>query len=201
VAFTAIVLRTAPGEGGIRRSTLYVSQEYIPHKEKDESGAVLPNQEWQHPEPAELHYCEIGTLAGDERVTQLLESTLDLGIGQFGGHGRILNLDDCPWMNDRLETWADRQARTEEEEAEAERQRYAAEMARAPIYGYCARCGCETEQCKGPQHRAENRCMSCGGGLGDVRERYCINCLDLPFREKREQAIGERVVYLGEEPV
>jgi len=92
---------------------------------------VLPNQEWQHPEPAELHYCEIGTLVGDERVTQLLESTLDLGIGQSGGHGRILDLEDCPWLNDRLETWADRQARTEEDEAEAERQRYAEEMARA----------------------------------------------------------------------
>jgi hypothetical protein len=180
---------------------LYVSQDYIPHKQRDALGGVLPNQEWQHPEPAALRYCEIGTSVADERVTQRMESILNLGIGQFGGHGRILELESCTWLNDRLETWADRQSRTAQEQAEAESQKCAEEMAMAPVFDFCKRCVDETEQCKGSTHRGHSRCMLCNGGLGDEFARLCLNCLDLPYRERREKAIGEKIVYLGEEPI
>ena len=110
-----------------------------------------------------------------------------------------MDLEDCPWLNDRLETWADRQARMEEEEAE--HQRYAEEMARAPVYDFCERCGGQTEKCKGSQHRGHSHCMACGGRVGDAAARLCVNCLDLPYREKREKAIGEEIMYLGEEPI
>lgn len=200
MAFTVIVLRGAAAGTDLLRSTLFFSQEYLPQKERDPSGAVLPNQEWQHPQPDELHYCEIGTLAGDERVTGLVDMFLNVGTSESGGHVRILFLEDCPWLKDRLETWGDRQARAKQEYAEEQRERQRQEMAKAPVYKYCEQCGEETEQCKGPEHRGRSRCMTCGGGPGDLGARYCVNCVDLPYRERREATIGQPIVYLSEEP-
>jgi len=199
VAYTIVVVHSADDEGELHRRRVYLSQEYLPHKERDESGALLPNQEWQHPEPSELHHCDVGMLNGDQRAMQLIEVILNLGTGQTGRHGRMLTLESCPWIEERLETWVDRQAQVEEEQAAEERRRYAEEMARAPVYGYCERCARETEQCKGPQHRGRNRYMACGGGLGESRNRVCVNCVDLPYREKREQALGHPIVYSGED--
>jgi hypothetical protein len=204
MASTLIVLRTdVDGETGLQRIALYLSQEYLPHKERDDDGVVLPNQEWQHPEPTELHYCHIGTLHGDDRVVQMLEATLHLGNSQFGGHGRLLVLDTCPWINEHLETWEDRHAREAEEQAQRD-EGLAAEWHRewtlaTPVFAYCQRCEQSTEQCKGPSHRGSNRCMRCCGGVGDTRVRYCANCLDLPYREHRERAINEPITYSGEE--
>jgi hypothetical protein len=41
--------------------------------------------------------------------------------------------------------------------------------------------------------------MECSGGLGDASRRYCFNCIDLPWRRKREKAAGYEIVYLNEE--
>jgi len=41
--------------------------------------------------------------------------------------------------------------------------------------------------------------MDCGGGAGDDTRRFCVNCLDLHWREKREKAIGGSITYLSEE--
>jgi len=199
MASTLIVLRTdADSATGLRRLALYLSQEYLPHKERDAAGVVLPNQEWQHPEPTELHYCHIGTLHGDDRTLQVIEATLHLGNGQFGGHGRFLVFDTCLWIEERLESWDDRRAREEEEEAEREAERHREWLLAAPIFAYCPHCEQDTEQCKGPDHRGSNRCMRCCGGVGNASVQHCSNCLDLPYREKREIAIKETIAYTGE---
>jgi len=203
MAITVLGIKKHGAQGAFPRTTFFVSQEYVPHKETDSSGAVLPNQEWQHPKPETLHYCKLGALTSDGGVDGLFHALLELGAGQMGGHVRILTPEECSWLNGRIESWADRHLREKQEELERERQ-HAAEMAaeqalRAPVYDYCPRCDERTEQCKGPAHRGENRCITCNGGLGDTNRQHCNNCLDLSYRQKRETALGERVVYLGEE--
>lgn len=37
--------------------------------------------------------------------------------------------------------------------------------------------------------------MDCGGGIADVVNRTCVNCIDLPYRTKREALSGERIAY------
>jgi hypothetical protein len=188
---------------GLYRTAIYFSQEYMPYKATDAVGAVLTGQEWQRPDAETLRYCDIGELVTDTRVDGLLSTLLSLGAAEMGGHIRILFMDECPWLNGHLETWADRWARSQRELEERERQ-HVAELAameamRAPILGYCPRCFRQTEQCKGDRHRGENRCMKCNGDLGDPNRRWCANCIDLPYREKREAALGHAIVYAGEE--
>jgi hypothetical protein len=40
--------------------------------------------------------------------------------------------------------------------------------------------------------------MECGGGVVDIQWRHCANCVDLPYRKKREKVIGEPIVYENE---
>ncbi len=115
----------------------------------------------------------------------------------MGGHGRILHVDQCPWLEGQIESWEQRQERSDlEEQAE----RAAEEEIRRSVYAKCERCGATTEQCKGPSHRGQNRCMACCGGVADARRRICSNCIDIPYREKREQASGQTISYIGEQP-
>jgi hypothetical protein len=65
-------------------------------------------------------------------------------------------------------------------------------------YMSCERCARKTEQCQEYEHRGITRCMDCGGGIQDIRNRRCANCVDLPNRKIREQRSGELVVYLSE---
>jgi hypothetical protein len=183
-----------------RRSvSLFISEEYLPYKERDTSGNVLPNQKWQHPTPNELHYCKVGTLVTDDRASQLITTMLELGADQKGGHARVMFMDEVSWLKKRTETWKDRAKRERQRLAERERQEILKEAAKEPSYAFCPRCGATTESCKNPRHRGSNPCMKCGGGLGESEHRHCVNCLDLPWREKREQAVGQKIVYLTEE--
>jgi hypothetical protein len=184
-------------------TTYYLSQEYLPTKDKDALGNILPNQEWQHPVSETLSYCRLGAVIGTERIDDILKSLLTLGAGGMGGHIRIIFTEAAEWIEERVETLEDRCRREEQENAEryasyvAENQK---EQRRAePIYAYCRRCECSVEQCKGPNHRGVNRCMHCCGEIGDAANRICRNCLDLPWREKREQLRGAREIYEGEE--
>jgi hypothetical protein len=196
MAITLLKITKRRARRELLRTTFLISEEYIQHKETIPDGAVLPNQTWQHPEPETLRYCKLGEFDGDGRVDGIFRALLDLGANQMGGHIRILTPEKCRWLNGRIESWTDRHIR---EERGLERSRAAEQALRAPLYAYCPRCDEPTEQCKESAHRGENRCMTCNGGMGDTNRRYCNNCLDLPYREKRESAIGERVVYMGEE--
>lgn len=180
----------------------YLSQEYSPAKDKDALGNIVPNQEWQHPVPETLSYCRLGVVTGTDRTDGILKALLTLGAGQMGGHIRII-LETAEWIEERVETLDDRRRREEQEEneryahhiAEQQEERRQAE----PLYAHCHRCQSSAEQCKGPNHGGANRCMHCCGGIGDAANRICRNCLDLTWREKREQLSGEREVYEGEE--
>lgn len=193
MAITLIGIRESADAGHI--TTFFISGEYIPHKERDEFGNVLPDQEWQHPEPAGLHYCRLGTFAMDEGVGHLLDALLNLGATQMGGHVRVKVVEDASWMPRQIETWADRAEREETERIERERQY---QFEHAQVYGYCSRCAEHTEQCKNPQHRGPNLCINCNGGAGNTTDRHCSNCLDLPWRNKRERALGQEIVYTSE---
>jgi hypothetical protein len=57
-----------------------------------------------------------------------------------------------------------------------------------PIRGWCVECDRETEQCQGPEHVGENRCMKCCGGIHSFRYRICVNCGDGPVGGERETA-------------
>jgi hypothetical protein len=200
MAFTIVGMRKATEKGHPRETIVYVSHEYIPHKERDAMGGVLPNQEWQHPDPQTLHYCRLGTLMADLRVENLVESILGFGADHMGGHIRILFQEHAPWIEERLDSWSERRAR-EQQEYEREREMQAAAEAaeRAPVYDYCPRCNNQMEQCKNPMHRGHNRCMRCNGGESNVAKRHCNNCHDLKYREKREAALGHSITYAGEE--
>lgn len=195
MAFTIVGLK-ASDAADFCNVTLFISQEYAPHKERDELCRVLRDQEWQHPEPEALRYCRLGTLTNDRRVQGILEALLDLGAGEMGGHIRILYLDECVWLAGQLESWEDRERHDAEERAEEERRKM---ERRAPVYAYCRRCQTDTEQCKEPRHRGTNRCIRCCGGFWNGSLRHCNNCADLPYREKREAALGHPIVYSGEE--
>jgi hypothetical protein len=65
-------------------------------------------------------------------------------------------------------------------------------------YMFCVRCNATMEKCQSWQHRGITSCMACGGGLGDRMNRYCMNCVDLPARKRREERSGKRIVYLSE---
>src|ERR1700722_11158154 len=138
MAITLLGVKKHRAECEFPPTTFFISQEYIPHKETDPSGAVLPNQKWQHPEPDALHYCQLGTLIGDTSVGGLFDILLKLGAGQMGGHVRILTPEECPWLDGRIESWADRHLRENQEELEQEGQ-HAKDMAAdhtkgAPVY-------------------------------------------------------------------
>jgi hypothetical protein len=186
------------GNEGLR---LLVSNEYSVDKERDAEGKVLPDQEWQHPDPTTLRYAEFGRFNCPESFASFVHDLLHLGVGQYGGHVRLIEEDTAVVAKDREQSWAEKldQDETWREEMEAERQRehYLEEQKRAPVYQWCSRCGGQREACKNPAHRG-NKCMHCCGGVGDTNNRYCTNCLDLPFREKREKALGHEIVYTGE---
>jgi hypothetical protein len=210
MAFTLLIVRgTQYGEELCRRQRLFISQEYLPKKDRDSSGQVLPDQEWQHPEADQLNYCEMGHLVLDDRCEDLIELVLHQGVTQLGGHSRLIVLEECTWIDSRVETWSRRQDREAMEyqdylarrESEEMLRKYEEDEARRPEYAYCERCERETESCKGPSHRGGNRCMTCGGGLGDAKIRHCVNCIDLPFRKKREEVLGRPIIYRGEEPL
>jgi|ERR1700688_2281398 hypothetical protein len=128
MAFTVLGIHGSTADAESLWTTLFISQEYIPHKDTDSNGAVSPDQEWQHPEPETLHYCKFGALTSDDRVDCLTHALFDLGAAQMGGHVRIMFLEQCPWITSRIESWADRHARSEQERIERERQ-HAIEMA------------------------------------------------------------------------
>jgi len=69
-----------------------------------------------------------------------------------------------------------------------------------PRYEFCERCNAVTEQCLHWNHQGVSRCMDCGGGVGDSVDGYCLTCIDLVYREKREKALGHKIVYAGEMP-
>lgn len=201
MALTVIGIREKDGE--MVRTNLYVSQEYLPHKDCDERGIVLADQEWQHPDAETLRYCFAGALEGDGRVESLLSHVLESGGPWSGGHLRVLFPDNADWIMDQLESWESRWQR-ERGELEAHHAAHRAQESErreraTPIYGPCPKCGGQTEQCKGLKHRGTHRCGVCCGGIMDHANRYCANCLDLPYREKREAALGEPIIYSGEE--
>jgi len=198
MAFTFLALNKTTSEHK-RLVTLFISEEYAAFKETDTSGNVLPNQDWQHPVPEKLHYCKVGSLVGDERVTHLVRAVLELGAGEMGGHARVMFTDRAPWIKQQTETWEDRATREREQLAERSRQEKLKEDAKAPVYEYCSRCEETTESCKNPRHRGSSLCIECGGGLADKERRHCLNCVDLPWRERREEATGREIVYLNEE--
>jgi hypothetical protein len=187
------------GTDGLR---LFVSSEYSVHKERDTEGKVLPHQEWQHPDPTTLRYTEFGKLDCPQSFVGFLDAWLHLGVREFGGHVRLIRDGAAAIVSGREQSWEDKldedDARRQEMEAERERERLIEEQKRAPVYEWCTRCGAEREACKNPAHRGERRCMQCCGGVGDTNNRYCVNCLDLPYREKREKALGTAIVYTGE---
>ena len=187
---------------------LFVSNEYDVTKERDASGKVLPNQEWKHPDANTLRYTEFGRFDCPESFESSLNAWLHLGVGRFGGHVRLIDEDAASILNGRQQGWdaklKEDEARREEMEAERERERYREhcleEQRRAPHYDWCGHCGASREVCKNHAHRG-NRCMHCCGGVGDAANRYCRNCLDLPYRELREKALGAPIVYAGEEAI
>jgi hypothetical protein len=122
----------------------------------------------------------------------------------MGGHVRVLSLTECPWIGARTLDWHEWDSCLHESIIELERRREAEEQARrearTPVYAYCTRCETRTAQCKNPEHRGWNQCMECGGGLAEAQVQHCRNCFDLPWREKREAALGRAIVYTFEEP-
>jgi hypothetical protein len=189
-------------EGGMR---LFVSSEYSVTKERDTGGRVLPDQKWQHPEATALRYTEFGKFDCPSSFGGFMDSWLHLGAGEFGGHVRFISEDAAAILKGRRQSWNDKidadETHQQEMEAERERERYLEhcleEQRRAPVYDWCNRCGRSQEVCKNPAHRG-NRCMRCCGGVGEASNRHCVNCLDLPYREMREKALGEPIIYEGE---
>jgi hypothetical protein len=148
-----------------------------------------------------LRYTEFGTFNCPESFTGFVNAILHLGVREFGGHVRLIDENGAAIADGREQSWAEKldqdDAWRQEMEAERERERWIEEQTRAPNYEWCNRCGGQQEACKNPAHRG-NRCMHCCGGVADTANRYCINCLDLPYREKREKALGSAIVYTGE---
>jgi hypothetical protein len=127
---------------------------------------------------------------------------MEHGVKCFGGHARLITDGAEDILKGRQQSWDEKLAEDEKqreaEKAERYREMEIERQESAPIFEYCSRCGGRREVCKNHLHRGDRKCMECGGGVGDVRLRYCINCLDLPYRELREKAIGEPIVYAGE---
>jgi hypothetical protein len=71
---------------------LLVSNEYTPTKDRDAEGKVLPNQEWQHPDPLTLRYTEMGVgLSGPgPHFTSPIQTMMEHGVKCFGGHARLI---------------------------------------------------------------------------------------------------------------
>src|SRR5580658_8871638 len=111
MGYTVLIVTNPQGDGLLRESTLFISEEYSPTKERDANGAVLPGQEWQHPPPEAMHYCKFGGSSADARAEQHLKTMLSLGAGQLGGHVRVLCLTECAWLTSQTENWDDRHER------------------------------------------------------------------------------------------
>ncbi len=198
MAFTIVgVERTTPEQRNT--SELFISEEYLPHKECDDTGNVLPGQDWQHPPLEDLHYCRVGTMVTDARAWELIRIVLEQGARELGGHARVIMTEQGSWLRGKIETWSKRAERERLQREEDERQERLKREAEEPSYAFCPRCGETTECCKDPRHRGPNPCMRCGGGFGGRSPRRCVNCYDLAWREKRENAIGHEIVYLNEE--
>jgi hypothetical protein len=159
-------------------------------------------KEWQHPDPMTLRYAEIGGLRCDGRLSGLMRPLFHFGTEAFGGHIRFIEDGSSEIAATREQSWDEKIAQDAAYFNGLARERQEVmrleEQKRAPVYEFCARCEAEREACKSPEHR-DRRCMVCCGGIGDRSNRYCSNCLDLPFRKKREEALGRSVVYAGEE--
>ena len=177
---------------------LLISNQYSLHKDRDDEGKVLPNQEWLHPDPTTLRSTAIGDLNAPEHVTRLMQTMVDPSVEFFGGHVRIISEHATEIAEGRLQGWearqADDDARPEEMEAERQLEMEIERQKSSPIHECCPRSGGESEVCKSPLHPG----MTCGGGVGDTRIRHCVNCLDLPYRELREKALGAPIEYAGE---
>lgn len=198
---TIVRVRSRQEDSGVQ-VTLFVSEEYFPRKQKDSDGNILPGQEWQHPDPRTLRFNELGTLTSSERVDELIEVILMQGVAQLGGHIRVIDTVDFQLLQGGLETWVERRHHEEAElEAEQERNHQEYLCRNQRLYEHCGRCGARTESCQNVSHRGQTPCMECGGGLGDTSNRFCVNCVDLPWREKREQHLGRPIVYKSEKPI
>src|ERR1700722_16150006 len=131
-----------------------------------------------------------------------VDALLHLGIGELGGHVRLIEEGAEDIAAGREQSWEDKlyddALRRQEAEAEEAEKRWREEQRRAPIYEWCDRCNGEQEVCKNSAHRGERRCMQCGGGVANTQERFCVNCADLPYREMREKALGRAIVYTAE---
>jgi hypothetical protein len=194
MALTIVCVRSLRGDEKVD-VTIFISAEYLPFKERDSEGNVLPDQEWRHPDPTTLRYTEVGVLGAPERIAFLLQLVIDNGIKAAGGHFRVIKDGGEELLKGRLQSWDERRAQEEAEEA----QRQAIEWQRdESVRGYCARCECQRDMCKGPAHRGQNRCMVCNGGEIDTKNHTCANCADLPYREMREKATGTDIEYAGE---
>jgi hypothetical protein len=188
-------------QGDLNTLRLFVSNEYTPHKDRDATGKVLPNQEWQHPDPRTLRYTEMGAglSAPGSHFTSMVRMMIQEGMDFFGGHGRLITEGAEDILGGRQQSWDKKFAEEEESRRADEYRRMEIEREeRAPVYEYCSRCNAEREGCKNYNHRGARRCMQCCGGVGDARVRHCRNCLDLPYRELREKALGEPIIYACE---
>lgn len=193
MGLTLLCVTESKGSGSVDRR-LFVSNEYSVHKDGDE-------KDWQHPDPRTLRYTEFGKLVSDERLSSMLHPLLYFGAETFGSHVRFIEDGAADIASGREQTWEQKTAQDKEYFQQLEAERHAEMMLeyqkQAPVYEFCARCRGQKESCKNPAHRG-NLCMECCGGVWDRSNRYCSNCLDLPYREKREKSLGEAVVYSGE---
>jgi hypothetical protein len=197
MGLTLLCVTETMDDGSIARRLL-ISNEYSVHKDNGE-------KEWQHPDSESLRYTEFGNLALDERLSGLMHTLLYFGTETFGGHIRFIEDGAAGIASGREQTWTRKSTEDKEyyERLKAEEyERHCAQMKlehekRAPMYEFCTRCQEQREACKNPEHRGR-RCMSCCGGLGDASNRHCSNCLDLPYRQQREKALGDEIVYAGE---
>ena len=198
MGLTLLCVTEKMDDGSVGRRLL-ISNEYSVHKE-------IGQKEWQHPDATALVYTEFGKLVADERLSGLLHPLLHFGTETFGGSIRYIEDGADEIAFGREQSWERKTAADEDyferlrlEEYERQKASLALEQEnRAPAYEFCPRCEARREACKNPDHRGA-RCMECCGGLGDSSNRYCSNCLDLPFRQKREKALGQEIVYAGEE--
>ena len=178
----------------------FVSNEYLPWKERDAEGKVLPNQEWQHPDPSTLRYTEVQGEGAPNVFPNLIEIIEKNDRKAPNSHIRVIHEGALEISAGRLQSWKEKIAEDEAwRDAEQRREMDIENEKRAPVYEYCSRCDGEREACKNPKHRGNRKCMTCCGGVGNRDLRHCMNCLDLPYRELREKALGAPIVYAGEE--
>jgi hypothetical protein len=198
MAMTLVCAHLAQANGQVHLR-LFLSNSYSPTKDRNPDGSFRADQEWQHPDAKILRYNDLGALEIALNHDRTLQVILTLGATQMGGHLRVIDATDTSLVDDRLQTWEEREEYDRAEQEAAYQAHIEEELKRQPVFEFCPTCGRRTESCKHPEHRGRNRCMVCGGGIGNRKEHYCVNCFDIPWRKKREAALGVAITYLSEE--